>query len=290
MRFGIRSGSTYTGSVKAALLFILATLSLMVTFGMILREVRLFDTLLRSARRKHGRLPIAFLANDVLFNIYALTTTILISVYALTDGELGLQGRYWFPVLVPTLAITIVSLPRILKARHRSRFSFFAALCWAIYAIFAAPSAIVARDRDYYGPQVRIPARELGEIQSVRDDIGTTFDEDSIRMTNARRLTLDGWTIDAERGLPARAMILRIDGRRDGFVRLGLPSVDVARTFNDPALARSDFRAVVDVDKLSCGRHTLDLAVVENRAPNGLAIARLSLTIARRGCETATKR
>lgn len=284
MKFGVRAGSVYDGPAKSAILFVLAVLTCTVSLMLILRQWSVLRAIGIIARRRAWIAGLRLVANDVLLNTYVLTTVILLGVYALTNGEMTLQGRYWYPVLVPTLGLTMVAMPRILSRRFRRQLSFFAALSWACYAGISCPTAIAAREKDYYGSHAGVPQNDLTEIQSVRDERGRPYDPADLRITDATSLTISGWAIDAQRGLPASTMTLLVDGKSASVVSVRMRSYDVFRTFNDPVLMNSGFRATVGIATLTCGLHRAALVTHERRIPAAIALAGFSFVIERSRC------
>ena len=284
IKFGVRAGSVYGGLFARVVLFVLATLSCMT---IILFAMSRYATLLRIrvvASRSGILRASSLVAGDVVLNTYLLTTAILFAVFALTDGQLQLQGRYWYVVLVPTLALSIVSIPKFFQPRLRSRISFGFALGWALFAVISAPLGIAARERDYYSARSDTPKHELGEISGVRDDRGRIYDPSSMRVDGSRTLRISGWVIDAERGLPPLAVRVNVDGAPVPDARVGRRTYEVYRTFNDPLLMDSGFEASIPLDRLSCGAHEIVVRIPEKRAPGGLEIGTLAFFVDGKSC------
>jgi hypothetical protein len=83
---------------------------------------------------------------------------------------------------------------------------------------------------------------------------------------------MSGWLVDAGACAPARGVEVRLDGRIVATARYGVPRPDVARTYGNPAYARSGFRAVWSDAGLARGSHTLRLqARLAGSGPSGEA-------------------
>lgn len=284
MKFGFRAGSTYHDPIKPIITFVLSTLSLMAIVLFATRQFRVLSHIASIGRRRSYVLAFRLLSSNILLNTYILITVILFTVYALTFGELGLQGRYWYVVLVPTIAISLSAIPQIVSPSIRSRFARIAACGWAAYAIVSCPIAIAAREYDFYGAHTDLPKREFGELQNVTDEYGRTYSTDRVVLSRPTDLTLSGYAIDAERGLPPMRYRLLVDGRDVGGIVGGQRSYDVFRAFNDPLLMNSGFRATLRTAPLTCGEHRATILVPETRAPLGLPISDITLVIARNSC------
>lgn len=75
------------------------------------------------------------------------------------------------------------------------------------------------------------------------------------------RVTLAGWALDPVAGVPARGVLLALDGTPDPNIRVayGFPRPDVAKALPGDFKLATGFRATFNVARLGPGPHTLDL-------------------------------
>jgi hypothetical protein len=245
----------------------LATLALFVA-----RERFVLGRLVAVARKRSPVAALRLFAGDPVLNVYAFVTLILLSVYAYSNGFVWLEGRYWLPVLIPTIAIVTVRNVRIFKRPVlRRRVGLVFAAAWAAYASIGAPLGLAAIQRSFYTSPRPSAHEPYADILSVVPDRACAIAANAatLRVRGGCVLRVTGFAIDGTRGLPATDVFLLVDGVRRGRARVGLPSPRVVYTYNDRALARSGFDARLPTAALTPGRHDIGIAIVEDGAPLG---------------------
>jgi hypothetical protein len=215
---------------------------------------------------------LAFVGNDPATNVYLLLSGLLFSVYAFTGGYLTLQGRYWYPILI---AIIIVSIRAFSQAVPRSRAAATrAAVCafWLAYAAIAAPAAVLAMQSDFYRDRHVAPTFELGQIEGVYSDGNYSTDLTNIRVPMGSELTFKGAALDRSTELPTSDVRFRIDGGPLMRAQTRLADRTLAIVFNDELLARGGFRFSVATADLRPGKHFVAIIANESRGPQNLPI------------------
>jgi hypothetical protein len=271
-RFGIRGATVYGGAARQTIADVLVACTLLIACGLLLRTWSVMRRLAVVARRRSALRAAQLFFGNAVVNVYALVTLIMLGVYIESRGNMWLEGRYWLPVIVPTVALGVAIVPRLFRGRVRRRAAFVIAASWALYAAVSAPFALAALDRSFYHqPAQTLKNEAYAQILDVKPQGACArMAAATLSVRRGCKLVLSGYAIDSERGLPARDVFLTVDGRRALRATTMTPSPLVRDVYGDDELADSGFTATLDTASLSAGRHTIALEVVERRAPRGL--------------------
>jgi hypothetical protein len=273
MRFGIRGATVYRGAARQAIVDVLVACTLLIACALLLRTWSVMRRLALVARRRSVvRAAQLFFGNPIV-NVYVLVTLIMSGVYVESRGNMWLEGRYWLPVIVPTVALAVAIAPRLFHGRVRRKTAFVIAASWALYAGVSAPFALAALDRNFYHqPMQTLKNEPYARILDVTPQGAcATTPAATLSVLRGCKLALSGYALDSERGLPAREVYLTVDGRQAIRATTMTPSPLVRDVYGDDELADSGFTATLDTATLGAGRHAIGLDVVERRAPRGLA-------------------
>lgn len=270
MRFGMRGASVYAGPLGTFVRGALVAMTLVTAFALVLRTLVLLERLLKVAARRSHWLAVRLLASNVVLNVYVLVTAIVLGVYVVSRGAVWLEGRYWLPVIVPTVALGTTLVPRLF-GRLRPSVAFGFAALWALYASVSAPVALLALDRSFYHqPPDRATIEPYAQITSVGVARPCRAGKPNLAVVRGCGLLVTGFAVDSERGLPANEVFVQLDGGPLVRARTLLPSPLLRDVYIDDALADGGFSATLDTRRYGYGPHLLRLRIVERRAPRGL--------------------
>jgi hypothetical protein len=276
--FGLRSGGVFSPEIIATVTIALTTLTVLTCAAWLAAQLRLFRSLRHIASRFGISRALRFLFNDPFLNLYVLLSALLFAASAFTDGDLMLQGRYWYPVLLPIVVLSVHSFGYAVPRSQRRRATSIACAFWLCYSAIAAPSAVVAMQRDFYHVRDAAPTSELGQIESVAID-GRPTAIANLTIPAGSNLSVSGDAIDTSNGLPATDIRFRVDGGAELRATSRLPDRELVVIFNDQLLANGGFHFEVPTNGLSPGAHEVAIAAYEERAPDGLPIDTLHFSV-----------
>ncbi len=277
--FGLRAGTAFPRAATGALTALLVALTVLAVAAWMMSQLRLVRRLRRVTERYGVSRALRFVGTDPSLNAYALLTALLVSISAMTNGDLMLQGRYWYPVLVPIVILSVRSFGAALPPSRRRLAVSIACAFWLVYSAIAAPSAVVAMDRDFYHTRDTVPTSELGQVETVAID-GRIVDRNDLRVPPRSVLAVRGDAIDTSIGLPATDVRYRVDGGAERRAASQLPDRTLVVIFNDQSLAKSGFRFAVATRGLAAGPHEIMITAHERRAPAGLPIETVRFAVA----------
>jgi hypothetical protein len=281
LHFGIRDEGTFRGPVAEVSAVALCGLTLLTIVAWLVRQGTVFDSLVRISRR-YGILRAShFIGNDPFLNLYGSLTALLFALYAFTGGYLTLQGRYWYPVLLPIVVVSVGAIGRVVRRPRAPVATRIACLFWAGFSLTSAPLALAAMQSGFYGQTDVVPIGELGEIESISFGGRTTADVIHVSVPGDVVVTVRGTALDTSNGLPATDIRYQIDGSAMDVAETRLPDRILATRFDDPVLEDAGFAVSFPTSRLASGTHVLRIAAFERRAPAGLTIASLTFRITR---------
>ncbi len=279
LHFGLRSGGIFTSAATRAVTIVLVALTALTLAAWCVSQRNLLQRLQSVATRYGARRAWRFFGSDPALNAYALLTTLLLIVSSFTNGGVTLQGRYWYPVLLPIVLLSVRSIGGAVPRATRGIATSIACAFWMCYSAIAAPCAVVAMNRTFYHRSDTVPTWELGQIESIEVN-GRVRDREGLTVAPGSIVTVRGGAIDSAVGLPARDIRFRIDRGLARRAVTGLPDRQLPMIFNDQVLARSGFLFHVPTRGLTPGSHEIAIAAFEERAPEGLPIETLRFSIA----------
>ncbi len=280
--FGIRAGSAFAGStLKIVSLFLVSAtgLSMLAIGATQLSNVRRISAI---GSNKGFFFAWRFIANDIALNLYLALTGFLIALYVFTGGGLTLQGRYWYPTLLPLIVISVNALSRAIGHSHVRRLVTPLCALWATYSLIASPCALLAMNRDYYVPTYEARSTEVGEL--TRTTVNTvSIERDGTALVQPNRIVvIEGVALDSSLGEPAGDVRFDIDGGSLAHARVARRNPALSQIFNDPKLLRAGFDVRVPTKSLSAGLHTVRFFSVEHRGREKLYFAQLRFKVVAR--------
>jgi hypothetical protein len=278
--FGLRSGGVFPQATTGVVTVVLVALTILTFAAWCVAQRRLVLRLRPIAARYGAGRAWGFFGTDPALNAYVLLTALLLSLSTFTNGDLLLQGRYWYPVLLPIAIVSVRSFGGAVPRANRRLATSIACAFWLCYSALAAPCAVVAMNRSFYHASDTIPTSELGQIESVAID-GRTRDRQNLILTSGSTVTVRGDAIDTSIGLPATDVRFRVDGGNERRAIVNVPDPQLVVIFNDQLLANGGFRFDVPTRGLAPGSHEIEIAAYESRAPRGLPIENLRFSVAR---------
>ncbi len=276
--FGLRSGGVFPSSAIGAVTSVLVSLTVLTFAAWCVSQRRLLRRLRPVAVRYGARRAWGFFGTDPTLNAYLLLTILLLVVSTFTNGGVTLQGRYWYPALIPIVILSVHSIGGAFPRATRGIATSIACAFWLCYSAVAAPCAVVAMNRDFYHGSDTMPTWELGEIESVEVDDRVRERQD-LTVNAGSILTVRGGAIDSSVGLPARDVRFRIDHGPERRAVTNLPDRQLPMIFNDQVLANGGFLFDVPTRGLAPGVHEIQISAYEARAPRGLPIETLRFAI-----------
>lgn len=262
LHFGVHSAN---GWIFAQPLQSAVTLALQIaTLGLfalwLLRRRRVLLGIARVARRK----PVCaarLLVCDPALSTYLLCTIFLLGLFAFEAGDMRFEGRYWLPVLAPLVATSLASLTRAFPPSARARALLWLAGTWAASSAAAAAFALGALQATFYAPAPPPQVEPYAQIAAAAQ---------TLRVRRGAALAVDGFAIDGERGLPADAVDVVVDGTLRARAVVHQPSPRAALQLNDAAVADAGFSATLQTGTWAYGPHVVTALVREARRPDGL--------------------
>lgn len=274
LHFGVRAAHAFSGWPLqwATLALLVGTYTALVALGV--TQLSLFRRCLAISRARGIPYITRFFGKDIALNLYVLITFLLFMISVFTGGSVPLQGRYWYPMLIPLIVVIVRAISRLGPSR-RIRLAIMNGVCimWAMYAVCASPSATYAMDHDFYGHIIDKRTSELGELTrvSINGLDVDRFQESKLRPTDALRL--EGVSLDATRGLPSTDVRYSIDGGVLHRALVGKHNTELDDIFGDPSLSDAGFSIALTLRSLSHGEHEIHVVTFERGIPRELTIA-----------------
>jgi len=226
------------------------------------RAVLVWRRLAAVARRRSAYTTVRLFASDVLLNAYVLFGLVLCAVLISTGGQLGTQGRYWLPFILPALLCATHYAPQLIR-RHKPRRTISTALGSGLlaYSVIGMVAGFVALEARFYRPpavlsNVEYQARitRIGPYNLYEPHAGP------LRLKSFRSYRVEGWAIDSRTGEPATGVQIVVDGESENWAKYGAPRHDAVDRLHDDGLLHSGFVATF---KPWAGLHSLGLGVAE---------------------------
>jgi hypothetical protein len=205
------------------------------------------------------------LASDVILNSYFLFCAVIFAVLIATGGQLGTQGRYWLPFMLPSVLCATRYAPQLFR-RRRTRRLFATALgagllAYCVVGTFAGFAAL--ETRFYRPPAVLHEVEYLARITRIGPYNLYLPQTEPLGLRRNERIPIDGWAIDSRTGKPALSVEVVIDDGVRSPTRFGSARPDVVDRLNDDDFLNSGFAATLDTARLGWGEHRISLAVGE---------------------------
>lgn len=233
------------------------------------RTILVWVRLARIARRS-SRSAWRLMFSDVIFNGYASFLAVIAAIWVATQGELGTQGRYWLPFILPAmLCATRYAVPPVPKLRRLRKPMLAIGTCaLLLYSIVGSIAALAALDDRFYRPvSTASPVEYFAQITRVGSLDLYAPQGGEPRVAFGSAVAVDGWAIDSRAGMPARRVDVVVDdGRIRIPARVGVPRPDAVDRLHDDDLLDSGFAAVLP-PTLSPGPHVVRLDVYERDRP-----------------------
>jgi hypothetical protein len=207
-----------------------------------------------------GRLASRALAEPALV-LYAGWTAFLIAADTYLHNQLGLLGRYWVPVIVPTIALAVVYGARAFPPQRRAAASLAFASAWLGIALVLGAFALDDAVRHYGSPPPPPHPDRFITLETLRRNGTDAIDSFDVTVTRRDRLDFAGWGFDSRAGLPGSGAAVLLDGTRTPL-RYGLRTPRYPfETLSDDDLAHVGFRGSLAFTHVAPGTHVLRLVV-----------------------------
>jgi hypothetical protein len=261
---------------------ILGGFSILVSLLMMLRLIKtVLPGLAQVCRSRGWRSATRLATSNVILNSYFLFLAIMLVINISTNGEVADEGRYWLPLILPSLLCATVYAPRALHHRFRGPAALAFATGLLAYSIVSAPAALATLRQHFYEPAVTQDSEEMfatfQQVGHYRIDRDRPKEILAIKCCTA---VVRGIAIDSRSDLPARYVDLVVDGKPRARALVDLNEPQVARELLDDSLLRSGFEAHLDLHGIASGVHELRLGIGERgRLRSYLSIRRLRFTV-----------
>ena len=254
-----------TPAVTEFVFAVIGLLTQVVAVMIALRTILVWGRLATIARRRSSYGAFRLLASDVMLNSYFLFGAIIFAVLLSTGGQLGTQGRYWLPFILPAILCAVRYGPQLF-GRAQTRHVVGAALLIGLllYSVVGTVAGFATLEARFYRP----PGVLHGDEYFARITRVGPYDlyephAEPLRLKRSGHILIDGWAIDSRTGRPALAVQLVVDGSRRIPAHYGTARPDVVDRLHDDDVLNSGFLTSLDDAHLSAGEHVLSLAVGE---------------------------
>jgi len=273
LHFGIR-GATYVPiemAVPLAKLLLIGTI--LTGSAVIVVQTHVLRRIWTIGRCRSRHSAITLILRDIAMNAYAFVLTILLLLYL--GSGIALQGRYMAVALVPLVIILLRTIPRLFKCRRRTSIRLLLASTMAIYSFAFSLCGIRAIENDYYAPAPHPLIKDvLADVDTVTIRQQSFRAGDEIRVLPNEAVTFNGHAVDMRTGLPAKHIVVRVNGRHLTLSGTGVESPDVAAAFIDDGLRRSGFRISLPGSAFHAGRNLVDFTIEGSTYHHELAFSR----------------
>jgi len=214
--------------------------------------------------------------SNPVINSYFLFVLFIYAYYVITFASLWLQGRYWFPVILPILLGASCFAARIFRSRLvRQKYFSVLSVSWLAYSILGSIWAPVCIHQRYFESN-KMPAVNIARLISVPQttpcciehcdflDKFPTFDRhmNTLMMPAGAEMDISGWAIDEFAHSAASAVLLFVDNKQVFQPIYGLESPSAEDKFHDNKYLHSGFRMLLPTAGMTQGRHYLTTKVV----------------------------
>lgn len=277
--FGVRAGRVFSGEMLHAftVALIIGTFAAAIALGV--TQMAILRRMVQIAKSRGIASAARFVGKDLATDLYVTVTCFLFGVSVFTGGSVPLQGRYWYPMLVPLIVVTVTAFSNLAARRNRKSVMTVACFAWAAYAIIASPSATVAMERDFYVASADKRTTELGELTRATLDGVVIERSGPARARSTDILELEGVSLDATRGSASEDVRYSIDRGPLRRARVGERNPELAEIFGDPALQNAGFSITLNLRGLGAGAHTVRIVTLERGIPRALSITEFHLKL-----------
>jgi hypothetical protein len=239
-------------TARSRVMVILSVLSVATLLLMVVRQARVCGALARVARR-HGRVALRLFLGDVVLNVYLVWVALLLAVFVSSSMVVYLEGRYFLPILLPTILLGVQYVPRLLPIAKRTRAATVIAAGWALYSLTMSPLALSAMEKRFYGPTTgRVPATFARVVFIERGDTGAGVSSMAVTLHTNTRLTITGLAVSVDKANPLRGVTAMLDRR----LNLAVHPSNI-RSYNGTSMLKF---SVTSPAELSTGHHTIEIA------------------------------
>ena len=266
-------GSSQTESLVRAITMY-ATWAVLAGLAIVLAKRAVTIVLL--ARSGHRARALRRLFHDPILIAYVAFAALMFVLFVSTGnlgGVYGVQGRYWFPLLLPMMLAATTIAPLALRRKNLIRFaSGFVIALLAAYAVAGNYFALADVKQRFYDPpslalrtgiQRWDGASAQGTIERVTQFMGSPGS--ATPLSASKDIEISGWAIDAIRGEPALTVQIEVDGRAVFPAFYGSARSDVAAAYGERYL-NSGYEALLPAGALQPGTHTIRARVVTQDA------------------------
>jgi len=268
LEFGVRGATYVPDRVAQPLASFLIVATIVTASAVVVLRIRIVQRIFRVGRKRSVEGALRLVAAGIAVNSYALVFGILV-VLSIGAG-ITLQGRYMLVAIVPLVIILLQTLPRFFVRPHRRVVRHVLAGSMATCSLLLSFAGLHALDADYYEPARHSLAHDsLADVDVVTIRAIDTAASDEIAAPRNEAVTFSGHAIDMRTGLPARRIVVRVNGRDRSAAGTGEVRPDVAAVFADDLLQRSGFRITLPSSVFHRGSNDVEfrLADADDKRP-----------------------
>jgi hypothetical protein len=282
MTFGLR-GATYFPKPILTITALMLYATLIIVFGTFVScQIQIAKKLTCLRPRDVTK---RILSEPFLFTYIAMTVLLLL-IYAMTDGALALQGRYWLPVCIPLFLAFLQRVRHVLTRPYRKSVLTIIVLCCACFSILSISVGSCSMINSYYGKDISPPYNALADVEKAYVNNVQTPSNVSIALKQKDALRLSGYAIDIRSGLPAYQVFVLLDDHLLSRTRVLENRNDISTVFHDARLSNSGFSVSISTDTITVGKHDLRFDVADQYGRTLVFSNDIFLTVSARNKKT----
>jgi hypothetical protein len=239
-------------AARSRVMAILSFLSLSTLLLMLVRQARVCGALARVARR-HGQVALRLFLGDIVLNVYVVWVALLLAVFVTSSMTVYLEGRYFLPILLPTILLGVRYVPRLFPIPKRKGAATVFAAGWALYSLTMSPVALSAMENRFYGPTTgKVPTVFARVVFIQRGDTGSGLSSMAVTLHADTPLTITGLAFSVDKTNSLQGVSAVLDRRLNLAVH---PSN--FRSYNGTSMLQF---SVTSPAELPVGQHTIEIS------------------------------
>ncbi len=264
LRFGERGEKLFPATLGAVVRVVLLG-AMLACFALVAAyQLRVVRRIARVARDRSLPAGLRLATGSLFWNVYVLTSFVMIFAFVESNEEIWLEGRYWLPLIVPMIVLSVRFANAFARRlRPALRYGFLGSL--AAFCVFSAANGIGAIGREYYrAPSHGLRFVPIAGLFDVRRFGSAEAADGPILLRRGDDLEVRGFAVDPRTGFAARTVFAQVDSngaRRPATV--GLPCPLVAGAYSDDRLEDSCFVLHVRRRDFEAGMHRVRLYVAD---------------------------
>jgi len=163
--------------------------------------------------RHHPSIAIQLTFGDVILNLYVLWLLFLLLIYISSAGQVSIEGRYFLPVLLPTVFLTVKYLPRPFNRSNRNRISTVSTVCWVAYSAIMGVLALWSMQHQFYSEPRDIALSRFVIITEAAAGGTPSLDPRILRLLPLQSGLIGGLAASTKYSSPLRGIDATLDAR-----------------------------------------------------------------------------